>query len=522
LSRGAPEQLTPGEPNRCSVVSDPASSDDTKMAPVGKSGLVLVVDANAASGAQSCQMLTQGGLRATHCATAAEALARLERDSASVVVSELALPDRSGLELLTAIEHSWPGLPVILLASNASVADAVAAVKAGASDFLQKPLDREELLFVVNKALTAVAMRAEQPPPPSSHERAGILGDSPTMRQVYATLERAAQGTATVLVRGESGTGKELAARALHDASPRSREPFVKIDCASLPENLLESELFGYEKGAFTGAVTRKPGRAELADKGTLFLDEIGELTLPLQAKLLRLLQDRQIERLGGTTTIKVDVRVVAATHRDLESMVERQQFRLDLFYRLNVVPLWLPPLRARREDIDILVLHFCRTLGVSNGKPGMSLNPGAVKVLRAQRWPGNVRQLQNFVERLVVLCAGPVITEEDVRTELSNQVRFSTQPGTNTRLPATPFEHTPGGAVHSLQEASPEPAATIGPMTEVPSAILPLEQQIKAAERKALERALLSAKQNRSLAARLLGVSRSTLYAKLEEYGLL
>ncbi len=301
---------------------------------------------------------------------------------------------------------------------------------------MQKPVDRAEVLYVINKALTIVQMRAEQPPPPSSHERAGILGDSPTMRQVYATLERAASGTATVLVRGESGTGKELAARALHDASPRAREPFVKIDCASLPENLLESELFGYEKGAFTGAVSRKPGRAELADKGTLFLDEIGELTLPLQAKLLRLLQDRQIERLGGTTTIKVDVRVVAATHRDLESMVERQQFRLDLFYRLNVVPLWLPPLRARREDIDILVQHFCRALGPSNGKTGITIDPGAVKLLRGQRWPGNVRQLQNFIERLVVLSPGLIIREEDVRTELSNQVRFSTQPGTSTHLP--------------------------------------------------------------------------------------
>ena len=330
---------------------------------------------------------------------------------------------------------------------------------------------------------------------------------------MYATLERAAQGTATVLVRGESGTGKELAARALHDASPRASEPFVKIDCASLPENLLESELFGYEKGAFTGAVTRKPGRAELADKGTLFLDEIGELTLPLQAKLLRLLQDRQIERLGGTTTIKVDVRVVAATHRDLESMVERQQFRLDLFYRLNVVPLWLPPLRARREDVDILVRHFCRVLGTANGKPQIGIEPNAVKLLRSQRWPGNVRQLQNFIERLVVLSRGALISEDEVRAELSQQVRFSTQPGSSLLLPLTS---------EPSASAPPPVDSLVAEHAAAPTAILPLDVQLRETEKKALERALHFAKQNRSLAARLLGVSRSTLYTKLEEYGLL
>jgi two-component system, NtrC family, response regulator AtoC len=476
------------------------------MGQLVKSRMVLVVDPNATRAAELCELLVQNGLRASQCGAAAEAVARLEREPAGMVVCELALPDTNGLELIAMLEQSWPGLPVVILAANASVGQAVAALKAGASDFLQRPVDRDELLFVVNKALTIVELRAEQPPPPSSHERAGILGDSPTMRQVYSTLQRAAQGTATVLVRGESGTGKELAARALHDASPRAREPFVKIDCASLPENLLESELFGYERGAFTGAVTRKPGRAELADKGTLFLDEIGELTLPLQAKLLRLLQDRQIERLGGTTTIKIDVRVVAATHRDLESMVERQQFRLDLFYRLNVVPLWLPPLRARREDIDILVQHFCRTLGAANGKSNISIDREAVKALRGQRWPGNVRQLQNFVERLVVLSPGPVIREEDVRTELSNQVRFSTQPGTSAHSAVLP--------------ASSERSATA--TAAAPASILPLDQEVRRAEKKALERALLFAKQNRSLAARLLGVSRSTLYAKLEEHGLL
>jgi two-component system response regulator AtoC len=483
---------------------------------------VLLVEPDEASARDLSALLAKNGLRAVHATGGARAIELLEREQAHVVVSELALPDTTGVDLLRALERLWPGLPLVMIGSNASVADVMAALRAGASDFVQKPLDVEEVLFALNKALTVVQRRAEQPPPPSSHERTGIIGDSATMRQVYATLERAAQGTATVLVRGESGTGKELAARALHDASPRAQGPFVKIDCTSLPENLLESELFGYEKGAFTGAAARKPGRAELADKGTLFLDEIGELSLALQAKLLRLLQDRVIERLGGTKTIPVDVRVVAATHRDLESMVERQQFRLDLFYRLNVVPLWLPPLRARREDIDVLVEHFCTTLGRANGKPNIGIERAAVKALRAQRWPGNVRQLQNFVERLVVLSSGPVITEHDVKTELSRQVRFATQPGTSLRVQPTAVAAPPVSLLGPDSEQNVVTSAIAGKTVHDAGQVVPLDQELRAAEKKALERALEVAKQNRSQAARLLGVSRSTLYAKLEEHGLL
>jgi two-component system response regulator AtoC len=493
--------------------------------PDGKAAAVLIVEPDLEAAKTLRSLLTGHGLTVSLATTGAQAVELLERDAARMVLSEVTLPDTMGADLVKALERIWPGLPVVLMGKGLSVTEVLAMLRTGASDFVQKPIERDELLFAVDKALTIVLRRAEQPPPPSSHERTGIIGDSLTMRQVYATLQQAAQGTATVLVRGESGTGKELAARALHDASPRAAGPFVKIDCTSLPENLLESELFGYEKGAFTGAAARKPGRAELADKGTLFLDEIGELSLPLQAKLLRLLQDRVIERLGGTRTIPVDVRVVAATHRDLESMVERQQFRLDLFYRLNVVPLWLPPLRARREDIDVLVEHFCRQLGRANGKPNIGIDKDAVKALRGQRWPGNVRQLQNFVERLVVLSQGPVVTEADVRSELSRQVRFSTQPGTAVRLTATPAQAPSPSPPHS-SAAPPSDPTSVDPTppsepTEAEQ-LLSLELEVRAAEKRALERALSVAKQNRSLAARLLGVSRSTLYAKLEEHGLL
>jgi two-component system response regulator AtoC len=467
---------------------------------------ILLVDPDAAATERLTGLLREERAQVVGCSSGADALELLNKQPADLVVTELSLPDMTGLALLGTLAEGWPGLPVVVIASDASVADALGALRAGAADFVEKPFNAEQVSYVFNKALTAVRNRAPLPPPPPSSARAGVLGDSAAMRQVYATLKRAAQGTATVLLRGESGTGKELVARAIHEASPRAGHPFVKIDCTALQENLLDSELFGYEKGAFTGAVSRKPGRVELADKGTLFLDEIGELGLALQAKLLRLLQDRQFERLGGVKPIPVDVRIVAATHRDLDSMIERGQFRLDLFYRLNVVPLWLPPLRARRDDIELLATHFCKASALANRRGEIRIDPGAMRLLRTQRWPGNVRQLQNFVERLVVLATGPVIGAEQVKAELAAQVAFKTQTGLSEAFAKTEF-------------------ASNGPDVMPPgmeSVILPLDHEVRAAEKKALERALRHCKGNRSLAARLLGVSRSTLYTKLEEHGLL
>jgi two-component system response regulator AtoC len=468
--------------------------------------VVLVVDPDVASREALGSLLKGDGARPVLCAEASAALELLNREPVDVLLTELGLKEAGGLSFLQVVEERWPGLPTIVIAGGASVAAAVGALRAGAADFVEKPFNAEEIAYVVGKALTAVKSRALRPPPPSSNTRAGMLGESPAMRQAYATLQRAAQSTATVLVRGESGTGKELVARAIHDASPRANQPFVKIDCTAFPETLLDSELFGYERGAFTGAVSRKPGRVELADKGTLFLDEIGELSLPLQAKLLRLLQDRKFERLGGTKTMDVDVRFVAATHRDLENMVERKVFRLDLFYRLNVVPLWLPPLRARREDIEVLAQHFCAASAKANGKGEVRIDASALKFLRSQRWPGNVRQLQNFIERLVVLAPGPVIREEDAKSELL-QAPFKTQTGM-----VEAFEKT------ELAPPKGEPAAAMA--TE--SIVLTLDDEMRAAEKKALERALRHCGGNRSQAARVLGVSRSTLYAKLQEHGLL
>ncbi|MFP2901790.1 sigma-54-dependent transcriptional regulator [Corallococcus sp. 4LFB] len=453
-------------------------------------GHVLVVDDDPALLKVLGALLTQAGLTPHPASSAKDALALLARRPIDVVLSDVRMPGMSGMELLAEVGRGWPDVPVLLMTAHGTVPLAVEAMKAGAADFVLKPFDREELLFTLRKAL----LHASNAPEPA---RAGgkaldglLMGQSRAMTEVKALLVKAAQGTATVLLRGESGTGKELAARALHEGSPRRAGPFVKLHCAALPDTLLESELFGYEKGAFTGAATRKPGRVELAHGGTLFLDEIGDVSPAVQVKLLRVLQEREFERLGGTQTVKVDVRFVAATHQALEDGVRRGTFREDLFYRLNVVPLWLPTLRERPEDIPLLARHFLDVHARTNGRPPFRLSDDGLRALQAQPWPGNVRQLQNFLERLVVLSDGPVLTGADVARELSRQ---------------------PGIA--------PPPVAA--PLLPSPSDSATLESRRKDVEKEALVDALKRAGDNRTLAARLLGVSRRTLYNKLEEHGL-
>ena len=466
-------------------------------------GNVLLVDDDPAVAKVLGALLGQAGLTVHTASNGQEALTLLGRKPIDVVVSDVRMPGMSGMELLAEVGRSWPDVPVILLTAHGTVPLAVEAMKAGAADFALKPFDREEILFSIRKAL----LRAQQQEGarPLVKESSAFVGGSTAMAEVQAMLTRAASGTATVLLRGESGTGKELAAKAVHDASPRRGGPFVKLHCAALPDTLLESELFGYEKGAFTGAATRKPGRVELANGGTLFLDEIGDITPQVQVKLLRLLQEREFERLGGTQTLKVDVRFVAATHRPLEEMVKKGEFREDLFYRLNVVPVWLPPLRARPEDIEPLVRHFLDVHAKANGRPPFTLTPDGLEALRAQPWPGNVRQLQNFIERLVVLSDSLILTGEEVRREVARQPGIV--PMAPAPTPASPFPNAP---------AMPAPGGGTGSEGRT------LESQRKEMERQAMVDALKRAGDNRTLAARLLGISRRTLYNKLEEHGLL
>jgi two-component system response regulator AtoC len=446
-------------------------------------GSVLIVEDDSAVATVLAALLTQAGMNATGVATAEAALKTLSRSPVDVVITDLNMPGMHGMDLLARIVHEWPEIPIIVLTGHGTVPIAVEAMRAGAADFLLKPFDRDQIIFVVRKALHSARHGSDRPPP----ARLGadtVLPESAAMREVFELLARAARSTATVLIRGESGTGKEVAARAIHDQSPRRDKAFVAINCAALPDSLLESELFGYEKGAFTGAGCRKPGRIELANGGTILLDEIGDVSLQSQVKLLRVIQTCEVERLGGTERIKVDVRWIAATHRDLDAMLQAQTFREDLYYRLSVIPVTLPPLRERAEDIAALVGHFVASFGAANGRAPLGIDPVAVRRLMAETWPGNVRQLQNFVERLVVLGDGPTITTADVEREL-----------------ARGFGHT----------ANKSPGSQ--PMK--------LDERRRSTERQALCEALERSAGNRSRAARILGVSRRTLYNMLALHGL-
>jgi DNA-binding NtrC family response regulator len=445
---------------------------------------VLVVDDDVAIGTVLVALLAQRGLEAVHVPSAEEAIRALEQRPFDVVLSDVRMPGMDGLALLDHVRTRWQALPVVLLTAHGSVALAVDAMKRGAADFVQKPFDKDEIAFVLEKAL-AGSREARARPPSAPVLDPGMVGESAPMRDVFATIRKVAPSTATVLVRGETGTGKELVARAIHEASPRHDEAFVTVHCAALPETLLESELFGYEKGAFTGATQRKPGRVELAHKGTLFLDEIGDISPAVQVKLLRVLQERELVRVGGTQTVVVDVRVIAATHRNLEAMIADGEFREDLFYRLAVVPIVVPPLRTRGDDAARLVRHFVVTLAQSCGRAGMRVDEDAVALLASQPWPGNVRQLQNFVERLVVLADADVITRVEAERELGARG---------------------GPAPHDAPAVASD---------------LALDARRKQTEKEALLRALAQASNNRTRAARLLEVSRRTLYNKLREHGL-
>ncbi|HYP91476.1 MAG TPA: sigma-54 dependent transcriptional regulator [Polyangiaceae bacterium] len=448
------------------------------------------------------------------CAQAAERMASSLFDVALLPVGA----DAAALAVVAQLQEACADTPLIAFGPDEPALTS-AALRAGATEYLVWPSP----LSVVSLSVAAATARARAAATALPHTNdSGLLGGSPQLAAARATLARVALGTATVLVRGETGTGKELAARAIHAQSQRRDAPFLKVHTPAVPDALLESELFGYEKGAFTGANARKPGRIELAEGGTLFLDEIGEVSPLMQAKLLRLIQDHEYERLGGTRTLRADIRVVAATHRDLEHLVESGAFREDLFYRLNVVSVWLPPLRARREDISVIAQHYLERFAAANGRQ-LSLEPSALRLLEAERWPGNVRQLVNVVERLVLLCPHHRIGADDVRRGLDEQLEFFTQ-AEPARGPASAPRPAP-----PAEAATEPPAPSVRVGASAPelsglhfsSAVRPLKEEVRRTELRAITKALHYAKGNRALAARLLGVSRRTLYTKLEELGI-
>jgi two-component system response regulator HydG len=385
---------------------------------------ILVVDDDEGVREALARTLEKLGYEPVLAANGQQGLDRLREGDVQIVLADLKMPGLSGQELLRAAKALSPDVEVIMITGHGTVEDAVAAMKEGAYDFITKPFRRVQLERTIRKAAEKQALvlqNRELQQRLAEMEGAGqLLGTGPGMRRLLDTISQVAPSSATVLIQGESGTGKELVANALHAGSPRRGRPLVKVNCAALPETLLESELFGYDKGAFTGAVARKPGRFELAHGGTLFLDEIGELHTPMQAKLLRVLQDGEFERVGGTQTLHADVRVVAATNTDVAALVREKKFREDLFYRLNVITLQIPPLRERREDIPLLAQHFLRRFAMKNGKTIAGFTEEALDLLENYPWPGNVRELENVVERAVVLARSPVISPADLPESLA------------------------------------------------------------------------------------------------------
>lgn len=426
--------------------------------------------------------LEANGYEVEQARTAEEAV--LRAGEADLVLTDLRLPGMDGMELLGHIRRQNAHTPVIVMTAFGTVENAVAAMKAGAVDFLLKPFSLDHLSAVVEKALEVRALRDENR---QLREELGrrydfrnIIGHSPRMQEIFATVARVAPTRATVLLCGESGVGKDLIARAIHYHSPRRDRPFVKINCTAIPENLLESELFGYEKGAFTGAAGTKPGKFEQADTGTVFLDEIGDVPPSIQVKLLRVLQEREFERLGSNKTRQIDVRVIAATNADLRAALEQGRFREDLYYRLNVVPINIPPLRERKEDIPYLAAHFAEKLGREVRGEACRLKPEAVEKLLSYSWPGNVRELENVIERSIVLSQSGELGPADIKLDLAPKSRAPEE----TRF-------------------------------------LPDGMTLEQFEQMIIQEALRRAEGNKSHAARLLGLTRNALRYRLTQMGL-
>jgi len=433
-----------------------------------------------------------------------EAVKLLKTNQVHTVITDLRMPKLDGMELLRHLVQEYPDVPVIILTAHGSVDNAVAAVKLGAFDYIEKPFEQEQLKAVVATALRTHELRRAEVRlvgAPKGHGRYGVVGASATMQAVYNVIEKVAHTPSTVLITGESGTGKELIARALHEQSPRRDGPLIKVNCAAIPDTLIESELFGYEKGAFTGAVSSKPGRFELADKGTLFLDEIGEIPSEMQVKLLRALQEGEFERVGGIRTTKVDVRLVAATNRDLLQAIERGRFREDLYYRLNVVPIHVPPLRDRKDDIPDLVHHILEKFKARLGKQVSEVSPDAMARLISYGWPGNVRELENVIERTILFASGDVIDASDLPETL--------------RPPSAREESSVGVALASAAGAGAAAPPEDASLKEI------VRAETERVERNLIVAALEETGGNVTHAAKRLKISRKSLQIKMKELGL-
>lgn len=370
-------------------------------------------------------MLQREGYEILTASDGIEALGILKDNQPAAIVTDLKMPRLDGMGLLEKVQDDFPEIPIIMITAHGTVSTAVEALKKGALDYITKPFDQDDLKNIIHKAVKTRRLNDTKAFPGPGPDRSGIIGSGETVSRLMESISKVAATTTTVLITGETGTGKELVAQAIHRNSNRRDNPFIKINCAAISENLLESELFGYEKGAFTGAVSTKPGRFELADKGTLFLDEIGELPLDMQVKLLRVIQDHEFERVGGLKTIKVDVRLVAATNRNLFQEVKNGRFREDLYYRLNVFPLHLKPLRERKEDIPVLAEYFLEKFNRKLDKSVDSIGRPIMDLFLKYEWPGNIRELENILERLVLISSGSAISMDDIPPEIAAGMDF-------------------------------------------------------------------------------------------------
>ena len=444
---------------------------------------VLIVDDEKHT-REGLQQALQENYDVTVASNADEAFNLMDAQEFEVIVTDLRMPGKSGLKVIDKA-LALPNRPaVIMMTAYGSIDSAVEAMKRGAVDFLTKPVQIERLEILIQRALKTKTLEVEVK---QLHERldekfnvGAIVGHSPRLGEVIERVKLVAPSKATILIEGETGTGKELIAQAIHQASPRARAAFIPVHCAALPATLLESELFGHERGAFTGATDRREGRFELADGGTVFLDEIGEIGPEIQVKLLRFLETRSFERIGGTKTLNVDVRLVAATNRNLEQMVKEGKFREDLFFRLNVVRITTPPLRERNEDIPVLLEHFIKVYAKENAYEPVQIEPGAMRHLQAYPWPGNIRELRNFAENAVVLRRGGKMSEFDLEPKFRGET--APPPSMVTPTPANPFS-------------------------------------VEDNEKRLLREALMKARGNRTRAATLLGISRRTLHRKIAQW---
>jgi two-component system response regulator AtoC len=450
---------------------------------------ILVADDDASIRSLLKQLLTDEGYSITEAATGTEVVAQVTESSPDLVIMDVRMPELNGIEALPKVKAASPKTAVLIMTAFGSSRFAIDAMQLGAFDYVTKPFELDKIAHTVKRAFDYQDLAQEvevlRDEISSLVQTERIVGNSPPMQEVYKTVGKVAKADATVLITGESGTGKELVAEALHLNSSRRSGPMVKVSCAALPETLLEAELFGHEKGSFTGAMTMRKGRFELADKGTIFLDEIAEMSLATQTKLLRVLQERKIERLGSSLPIKVDIRIICATNKDLQKQVEQNKFRDDLYYRLNVINIHMPPLRERKEDVAALVEHFLAKHRYSATAQPAAISEEALKRLTEYEWPGNVRELENVVERAVVLSRGQIITSREL-----------------------PFgEHVDGEPEGENEDVSAERSF--------------FKKSVSQFEKDLIMKALKDAGGNRSKAAEMLGIYRRLLYAKIKEYGL-